>query len=96
MTLAESFCMPIYSNKKQPGLTSQPPKLMRTYGIPLRCYVDSLLVFHFVQRRDSFWRKHVLQTDEADNQRRKVMKVLGVYVIYAPCPKAKGKVETQE
>ena len=42
--------------------------LMRTYGIPLRYYVDSLRVFRFVQRRDSVWRKHILQTDEADPQ----------------------------
>ena len=42
--------------------------LMRTYGIPLRYYVDSLRVFRFVQGRDSFWRRHILQTDEADPQ----------------------------
>lgn len=44
--------------------------VMCTYGIPLRYYVDSLRVFRFVQGRDSFWRKHVLQTDEADPQWR--------------------------
>ena len=44
--------------------------LMRTYGIPLRYYVDSLQVFRFVQGRDSFWRRHILQTDEADPQWR--------------------------
>ena len=42
--------------------------LVRNYGIPLRYYVDSLRVFRFVQGRDSFWRKHILQTDEADPQ----------------------------
>jgi transposase len=42
--------------------------LMQTYGIPLRYYVDSLRIFRFVQGRDSVWRKHVLQTDEADPQ----------------------------
>lgn len=67
--------------------------LMCTYGLPLRYYVDSLRVFRFVQGRDSFWRKHVLQTDEADPQWRQVMKVLGVDVIYALSPHAKGKVE---
>ncbi len=36
--------------------------LTRNYGIPLRYYVDSLRVFHFVQGRDSFWRKHAPQT----------------------------------
>jgi len=67
--------------------------LMRTYGIPLRYYVDSLRVFRFVQGRDSFWRRHVLQTDEADPQWRQVMKILGVDVSYALSPQAKGKVE---
>jgi len=67
--------------------------LMTTYGIPLRYYVDSLRVFRFVQGRDSFWRKHILQTDEADPQWRQVMKVLGVDVTYALSPQAKGKVE---
>ena len=34
--------------------------VMLTCGIPLRYYVYSLRVFHFVQRKDSFWRKHIL------------------------------------
>ena len=67
--------------------------VMLTYGIPLRYYVDSLRVFRFVQRRDSVWRRHVLQTDEADPQWRQVMRVLGVDVAYALSPQAKGKVE---
>jgi hypothetical protein len=66
---------------------------MFNYGIPLRYYVDSLRVFRFVQGRDSFWRKHILQTDEADPQWRQVMRILGVDVIYALSPEAKGKVE---
>jgi len=56
--------------------------LMEIYGIPLRYYVDSLRVFRFVQGRDSFWRKHILQTDEADPQWRQVMRILGVDVIF--------------
>lgn len=67
--------------------------LTQTYGLPLRYYVDSLRVFRFVQGRDSFWRKHVLQTDDVDTQWRKMMRVLGVDVIYALSPQAKGKVE---
>ncbi|MBM3120480.1 MAG: hypothetical protein FJ006_13220 [Chloroflexi bacterium] len=67
--------------------------VMLAYGIPLRYYVDSLRVFRFVQGRDSVWRKHVLQTDEADPQWRQVMKCLGVDVSYALSPAAKGKVE---
>jgi hypothetical protein len=67
--------------------------LMEAYGIPFCYYVDSLRVFRFVQGRDSFWRKHVLQTDEADTQWRQVMRILGVDVTYALSPQAKGKVE---
>jgi len=67
--------------------------VMRSCGIPLRYYVDSLRVFRFVQGRDSVWRKHVLQTDDVDTQWRKVMRVLGVEVSYALSPQAKGKVE---
>jgi len=59
----------------------------------MRYYVDSLRVFRFVQGRDSFWRKHVLQTDEADPQWRQVMRSLGVDVSYALSPQAKGKIE---
>lgn len=67
--------------------------LMETYGIPFRYYVDSLHVFCFVQGRDSFWRRHILQTDEADPQWRQVMRMLGVDVTFALSPQAKGKVE---
>jgi hypothetical protein len=68
-------------------------RLIQTYGLPLRYYVDSLRVFRFVQGRDSFWRKHILQTDEADTQWRKMMRLLGVDVAFALSPQAKGKVE---
>jgi len=67
--------------------------VMLACGIPLRYYVDSLRVFRFVQGRDSVWRKHVLQTDEADPQWRQVMRCLGVDVSYALSPQAKGKIE---
>ena len=67
--------------------------VMQTYGIPLRYYVDSLRVFRFVQGRDSVWLKHVLETDDVDTQWRKMMRVLGVDVIYALSPQAKGKIE---
>jgi hypothetical protein len=75
--------------------------LMQTYGILLRYYVDSLCIFRFVQGRDSVWRKHVLQTDEADPQLqaptpmgwKRMMQVLGVEVLHALSPQAKGKIE---
>lgn len=65
----------------------------RSYGLPLRYYVDSLRVFRFVQSRDSYWRKQTLQTDESDPQWRQVMRVLGIDVTFALSPQAKGKVE---
>jgi hypothetical protein len=67
--------------------------LIEAYGVPLRYYVDSLRIFRFVQGRDSIWRKHVLQTDEAEPQWRKMMRLLGVDVTYALSPQAKGKIE---
>jgi len=67
--------------------------LIQQYGIPLRYYVDSLRVFRFVQSRDSVWRKHVLQTDDVDTQWSEMMRCIGVEVIHALSPQAKGKVE---
>jgi len=67
--------------------------LIRQHGVPVRYYVDSLRVFRFVQGRDSFWRKHVLETDDVDTQWRKMMRMLGIDVSYALSPQAKGKVE---
>lgn len=67
--------------------------LLQQYGLPLRYYVDSLRVFRFVQGRDSFWRKHVLETDDVDTQWGKMMRLLGIDVVHALSPQAKGKVE---
>lgn len=67
--------------------------LIQTYGVPLRFYVDSLRAFRFVQGRDSFWRKHVLQTDDVDTQWGKMMSLLGIQVTFALSPQARGKVE---
>jgi len=67
--------------------------LIQSYGLPLRYYVDSLRVFRFVQGRDSFWRKHVLETDDVETQWGKMMRILNVDVAYALSPQAKGKVE---
>lgn len=67
--------------------------VMQTFGLPLRYYVDNLRVFRFVQKRDSFWRTHHLETDEVDPQWRQVLRQLKVEVIYALSPQAKGKVE---
>jgi transposase len=67
--------------------------VFETFGLPLRYYVDSLRVFRFVQGRDSYWRKHVLETDDVDTQWGKMMRLLGVEVIFALSPQAKGKIE---
>lgn len=63
------------------------------YGIPLRYYVDNLRVFRFIRQRDSVWQKNILQTDEALPQWKQVMQLLGVEVVYALSPQAKGKIE---
>ena len=67
--------------------------LIKRNGLPLRYYVNSLRVFRFVQGRDSFWRNHVLETDDVDTQWRKMMRILGIDVSHALSPQAKGKVE---
>jgi hypothetical protein len=67
--------------------------VLQQCGFPLRYYVDSLRVFRFVQGRDSFWRKHVLETDDVDTQWGKMMRLLGIDVVHALSPQAKGKVE---
>ena len=67
--------------------------VFESFGLPLRYYVDSLRVFRFVQGRDSYWRKHVLETDDVDTQWGKMMRMLGVEVIFALSPQAKGKIE---
>jgi len=63
------------------------------YGLPLSYYVDSHRIFRFVQGRDSFWRKHLKATDEANPQWKQVLMDCSVKVIYALSPQAKGKME---
>jgi hypothetical protein len=63
------------------------------YGILLSFYVDSHSIFRFVQGRDSFWRKHIKVTDEADPQFKQVLSDLSIKLIYALSPQAKGKIE---
>jgi len=63
------------------------------YGIPFSYYVDSHSIFRFVQGRDSFWRNHIKVTDEADPQFKQVLAELGIKLIYALSPQAKGKIE---
>ena len=67
--------------------------IVETFGLPIRYYVDCLRVFRFVQGRDCVWRKHVLQIDDVDTQWGQMMNLLGLKVIFALSPQAKGKVE---
>lgn len=60
------------------------------YGIAYSFYVDSHTIFRFVQGRDSFWRKHIKVTDEAGPQFKQVLSELGIKLIYALSPQAKG------
>jgi len=63
------------------------------YGIPFSFYVDCHSIFRFVQGRDSFWRKHIKVTDEADPQFKQVLDELQIKLIYALSAQAKGKIE---
>ncbi len=67
--------------------------VMQTFGLPVQYYVDNLRVFRFIRDRDSLWQKQVLKTDQADPQWRTCLRLLGVDVIYALSPQAKGKIE---
>ena len=67
--------------------------VFRTYGLPLRYYVDSHSIFRFVQGRDSAWRDHRKLTDEVDPQWKRVLRDCGVEITYALSPQAKGKIE---
>jgi hypothetical protein len=60
--------------------------LSQQFGLPSRYYVDFLRVFLFVRGKDSFWRRHVLGTDDMDIQWRKIMRLLGVDVSYDLSP----------
>jgi hypothetical protein len=66
---------------------------LQTYGLPFRYYVDNLWVFRFVQKRDSFWRTHHVETDGVDPQWKQVLQDFKVKVIYTLSAQAKGKVE---
>jgi len=67
--------------------------LILSYGCPLKYYADQHSIFRFVAKRDSQWKKNVLQTDDVDPQWKQVLKDCGVGVTYALSPQAKGKIE---
>jgi len=60
------------------------------YGLAYSYYFDSHSIFRFVQGRDSFWRKHIKVTDDADPQVKQILLELGIKVKYALSPQAKA------
>ena len=68
-------------------------EVMTQYGVPLAYYVDSLLVFRFVDQGESVWRESHVETDTVNPQWKQCVQAAGAKVIYALSPQAKGKVE---
>ena len=66
---------------------------MIRFGCPLKYYVDNHSIFRFIERRDSVWQKAHIKEEDAVIQWKEVLKDLGIEVIYALSPAAKGKVE---
>jgi transposase InsO family protein len=63
------------------------------YGLPFSFYVDSHSIFRFVRGRDEIHYRHHLLTDESNPRWKKILEGLGIKVIYALSPQAKGKIE---
>jgi hypothetical protein len=53
----------------------------------------AILVFRFVQGRDSYWRNHYRLTDQVNPQWKQVLDDCKIKVSYALSPQAKGKIE---
>lgn len=67
--------------------------LVTGLGCPLKYYVDNHSIFRFVEKRDTIWQKAHAREEDAIVQWKEVLKDLGIDVIYALSPAAKGKVE---
>lgn len=63
------------------------------FGCPLAYYVDNHAIFRFIERRDSVWQKSHIKEEDAIVQWKEVLNDMGIQVIYATSPAAKGKVE---
>ena len=63
------------------------------FGCPLKYYVDNHAIFRFIEKRDTVWQKAQMAEEDAVVQWKEVLKDLGIEVIYALSPAAKGKVE---
>ena len=62
-------------------------------GCPLKYYVDNHSIFRFMEKRDTIWRNAQMKEEEAIVQWKEVLKDLGIDVVYALRPAAKGKIE---
>jgi len=63
------------------------------FGCPLKYYVDNHSIFRFIERRDSVWQKSHIKEEDAVIQWKEVLADLGIEIIYAKSPAAKGKIE---
>lgn len=63
------------------------------HGCPHRYYVDNHAIFRYIERRDTVWRKAQQTEEAAAVQWKAVLADLGIEVIYALSPQAKGKIE---
>lgn len=62
-------------------------------GCPLKYYVDHHSIFRFVEKRDTVWHKAHAREEDVSVQWKEVLKDLGIEIVYALSPEAKGKVE---
>jgi len=86
----ERYYIEIFLRVKKLGSHSKRRKTTLKYGIAYSFYMDSHSIFRFVQGRNSFWRNHIKVIDEADPQFKQVLADLGIKLIYALSPQAKG------
>lgn len=63
------------------------------FGCPLKYYVDNHSIFRFIERRDSIWQNSHAKEEDAIVQWKEVLKDMGIEIVYALSPAAKGKVE---
>lgn len=63
------------------------------FGCPIKYYVDRHSIFKFSERQASIHRQALMTADDATVQWKEVLEDLGVEIIYALSPAAKGKVE---
>lgn len=63
------------------------------FGCPIKYYVDRHSIFKFNERQASIHRQALMTEDDATVQWKEVLQDLGIEIIYALSPAAKGKIE---